>query len=221
MSDWFALDGVLCISLVEREDRRERLLEQFSRLSLTVEFVLAERDPLDPQRGCFQSHQRCAQMLLDRGWRRALILEDDVLFYEVKSEQVDRINCYLDRHNPPVLYMGLILGKLWPIWRKGIVGCRALGTHAYVLGSDAAQHVISQQYCNQGIDTFLKRRFPGRAAYPMLCQQQPESICKSDLDCGRDPGFVKDEGFWQRNKNRQHVEWWKNLIMLLTPKSWS
>lgn len=219
MGDWLSVDGVLCISLVERADRRALLCEQFSHLQLQVEFVLVERDLGDPQRGCFESHQRCAKMLIERGWQRVLILEDDVLFHDVKPQQVAAVNRYLDRHSPPVFYLGLILGKLWPTWNRGIVACRAQGTHAYVLSHDAALTVVSLQYSDQGIDTVLKRRFPGRAAYPMLCQQQPESVCKSDLDRGREPGFVKNEAFWRKNNVKQHAEWRRNFFMLFTPRS--
>lgn len=220
MSYLFAVDGALCISLVERGDRRTLLREQFARMHLEVEFLLVERDVQDPQRGCFHSHQRCARLLLERGWQRALVLEDDVLFYDVGVQQVKQINAYLRRGNPPVFYLGLILGKLWPTWRRGVVGCRAQGTHAYVLNREAAGIVVAEDYHGQGIDTFLKRRLPGRAAYPMLCQQQPESVGKSDLDSGRWPGFVKDEAFWQRNRDKQYREWWQSLFLLLTPRSW-
>lgn len=217
MDNWSSIDGVFCISLIGRADRRALLSEQFSRLQLDVEYVLVEPDSADPQRGCFASHQRCAEMIVQRGWRRALILEDDVLFHHVTPGQVKRVNRYLERFDPPVFYLGLILGKLWPTWQRGIVACRAQGTHAYILGGDAALSVVSLQYENQGIDTVLKRRFPGRAVYPMFCQQQPESVGKSDLDCGREPGFVKDELFWRKNHAKQYVEWRKNFFMLLMP----
>lgn len=215
MSHLFAVDGALCISLAEREDRRILLREQFARMNLAVEFVLVERDAQDPQRGCFHSHQRCARLLLKRGWQRALVLEDDVLFYDVSLRQIAKINLYLRQGDPPVFYLGLILGKLWPTWWRGVVGCRALGTHAYVLNREAAGIVVAEEYSGQGIDTFLKRRLPGRAAYPMLCQQQPDSVGKSDLDNSRELDFVKDEAFWQRNRDKQYWEWWRNLYRLL------
>src|SRR5690554_2401340 len=114
MSHLFAVDGVLCISLGEREDRRMLLREQCARIHLEVEFLLVKRDSEDPQRGCFHSHQRCAELMLERGWQRVLILEDDILFYEFSASQIVHINAYLERFNPPVFYLGLMLGKLWP-----------------------------------------------------------------------------------------------------------
>lgn len=220
MGKGFAVDGVLCISLLERQDRRALLHAQLVGYFPETEFVLVERDRLDPQRGCFHSHQRCARILIERGWSRALILEDDVMFYEITVEHVKRINRYLERRDPPVFYLGLILGRLWPTWSKGIVGCRALGTHAYILNRAAASFVSAESYSSQGIDNVLKRRLPGRAAYPMLCQQQPEALGKSDLDDKRGARTVKCDAFWQRNYSRQFVEWRKNLLMLLTPMGW-
>lgn len=210
----FAVDGILCISLREREDRRMLLAETLDCLNAEVEFLLVERDVEDSQRGCFKSHQKCAELMLDRGWSRVLILEDDVLFNTFDCEAVTRVNNYLRRYEPPVFYLGIMLGKLWPTWSKGVAACRAQGTHAYILSAEAAEVVVAERYCKQGIDTFIKRRFPGRTAFPMLCQQQPESVGKSDLDFWRMGDTVKDEVFWQRNYKKQYFEWWRNIYKL-------
>lgn len=214
MSSVFAVDGVLCISLVERLDRRNLLNESFSRNGLTVEFLLVDRDAEDPQRGCFDSHQRCAKIMLSRGWRRVLVLEDDVLFGILDLKRVGLVNKYISRFDPPVFYLGVMLGKLWPTWHRGIARCRAQGTHAYMINRSAAQVLASEKYMGQGVDTFLKRRFPGRVVYPMLCEQQPESVGKSDLDVKREPGLAKDEAYWARNRKKQHKEWLRNFYKI-------
>jgi len=220
VSEGFAVDGVFCISLSDRHDRRDILQASLFQHFPGAEFLIVQRDLGDPQRGCFNSHQQCARMLVERGWQRALILEDDVMFYEIEPAHVRKINRYLTHYDPPIFYLGLILGRLWPTWSRGVVGCRALGTHAYILNRSAASFVMAQPYSGQGIDTMLKRCLPGRAAYPMLCQQQPDGLGKSDIDGERDGSVAKCDEFWRRNLKRQRIEWHKNLWRLLIPAVW-
>ena len=38
---------------------------------------LVDKDEEDPQRGCFNSHKKCAKLALARNYNRVLVLEDD------------------------------------------------------------------------------------------------------------------------------------------------
>lgn len=61
------VDGVFCISIKEREDRRELLRKEFLSLENKIEFILVERDHENGECGCFNSHLMCAQIALERG----------------------------------------------------------------------------------------------------------------------------------------------------------
>ena len=71
------IDGVFCISRRGRTDRRELLVREFEGSGLNIEFLIVARDNESPERGCFDSHIKCARMALERNYRRILVLEDD------------------------------------------------------------------------------------------------------------------------------------------------
>ena len=78
-SCWDGVDAVLYINLEHRTDRREHLLAQLEAVGVPqdkvwrVDAVRKEPGAL----GCTLSHIKAFQMILDRGWERALVLEDD------------------------------------------------------------------------------------------------------------------------------------------------
>jgi len=127
------VDGVLCISLTERSDRRELLEKEFSGSGLNIEFLIVERDSESPERGCFTSHARCADLALARGYERVLILEDDATLLQFWPTQVSQINSFMKRCEPELFYLGANLGKVWLTWNRGIARVRTKGAHAYIL----------------------------------------------------------------------------------------
>lgn len=216
------VDAVLCISLVDREDRRRVLLEQFAPLGLPVEFVLVERDGEDPERGCYHSHQRCARLALERGCRRVLVLEDDATLERLDPRQVAHINRFLRLRRPQLFYLGGILGRMWRIPYPGVVRCRLSCAHAYVLSAAGCRRLLALDYAGDPVDSVLAQRFKAYGAYPMLCQQQPECRVGSDLARHRSQRLagdaaVKDAEFWRRNLERQHESvrrnWARTLLM--------
>lgn len=218
----FAVDAVLCISLHERADRREMLLRQFHSLGLPIEFVLVERDAEDPERGCYHSHQRCAQLAIERGLQRVLILEDDATFSPPEAAHLRRINRFLRLRDPGVFYLGGILGRMWRIPWPGVVRCRVTGCHAYMLSAAACRRLLGMPFAGEAVDSVVAERFKGYAAFPMLSEQQPEGQVSSDLAAARSARLhgdaaIKDAAFWQRNRERQHESvrrnWDRSLLM--------
>ena len=210
------VDGVLCISLRDRADRRQALVREFAPLGLDIEFVLVERDPENPERGCYTSHQACARLALARGYERVLILEDDATLEAFEPQQVANINRFLRLRRPPLFYLGGILGRMWRIPFPNIVRCRMAGCHAYILSAAGCRRALATPFAGEPIDSVYPKRFRAYGAYPMLCQQQPECRVRSDLAGPRaqrlgDQAQVKDAEFWRRNRARQHVSVRKNL----------
>jgi glycosyl transferase family 25 len=170
------IDATLCISLKNREDRRASLLESFNESGLDIEFFLVDKDEEDPQRGCYDSHRACARMILQRGYGRVLVLEDDCVLSRPPSRKtVARINQFLNRNNPEIFYLGLLLGKIWLTWFPGIARCRGQGAHAYVISAKGCRTMLSwETYAGKGIDSLFSKRFKGYCAFPMMCFQNHE-----------------------------------------------
>lgn len=207
------IDGVFCISLRERTDRRALLEAEFLGSGLHIEFLIVDRDTQSPERGCFTSHVKCAQLALERGYRRVLILEDDATLMHFQSLQVQQINAFLRRRDPEQLYLGANLGKVWLTWNMGIARVRAKGTHAYILSSAGCHHLLTHApYSGVAIDKIYCKHFKGYMSFPMLSQQQPEEIAPSDVLAARSTdGTSPDADFWKCNWRRQYTEVVRNI----------
>ncbi len=205
------VDGVLCISLEEREDRRNLILREFADCNLNIEFYSAKRD-INPERGCFTSHQACAALALERGYKNVLILEDDATLVGVKHSTVQRINHFLSSRQPELFYLGVTLGTMWLTWNLNITRCRAKGTHAYILSSSGCKKLLTFKYADLAIDSLYSKYFKAYCAFPMICQQQPEEINPSDISSGATADF------WERNWKRQYQEVFRNLGKTLIRK---
>lgn len=217
-----AVDAIYCVSLRERGDRRESLLRGFAPLGMPIEFVLADRDPEDPERGCYQSHQRCATLALERGLARILVLEDDATLGPVDPAHLARINRFLRLRRPELFYLGGILGRMWRIPYPGVVRCRLSGCHAYILSARGCRRLAGTPWAGKPLDSVVPKLFDGFAAFPMLCEQQPEDRVSSDLAGHRlrrlaGAAEVKDAAFWARNRARQHESvrsnWGRTLLL--------
>ncbi|UBU47763.1 glycosyltransferase family 25 protein [Cobetia amphilecti] len=215
------VDGVFCISLVERKDRRQMLLEEFAPLGLDIEFYLAERDSEDPERGCYESHQACAAMAIERGYERVLILEDDATLLNFKHEVIRRANTFLKFKKPEILYLGGMLGRMWLIPFPNIVRARLTGTHAYVLSRQGCKKLVRQKFVGTPIDTHYCNVVKSYSVYPMLSAQQPEDEMKSDIVENRvkrkGGASVKDKRYWNNNFSKQPSalkrDIWRTLCM--------
>lgn len=83
-SPWDFLDGVYCISLVDRIDRQNYAAEELHRVGLCrkAQHYLSDRakKQVGDGWGCFVSHQQLAAHALKKGQKCVLVLEDDFVF---------------------------------------------------------------------------------------------------------------------------------------------
>lgn len=207
------IDGVFCISLKQRTDRRELLKREFEASGLNIEFLIVERDGENPERGCFDSHIKCATLALERNYRRVLILEDDATLVLFEPKQVAQINAFMNHRNPEQFYLGANLGKVWLTWNRGVARVRAKGTHAYILSKQGCEHLLRHSpYSGTAIDKVYSKHFKGYMAFPMLSQQQPEELAPSDVLTARSTdGTCPDALYWQANWRKQYVQIFRNL----------
>lgn len=207
------IDGVFCISLKPRTDRRELLMREFEGSGLNIEFLIVERDSENPERGCFDSHVKCATLALERNYRRVLILEDDATLVSFAPKQVSEINNFLNHRDPELFYLGANLGKVWLTWHRGVARVRAKGTHAYILSKQGCEHLLRHSpYSGTAIDKVYSKHFKAYMAFPMLSQQQPEELAPSDVLTARSTdGTCPDALYWQDNWRKQYVQIFKNI----------
>lgn len=204
-----AVDGVFCISLAERDDRRTLITEEFRKSGLPIEFILVTKDQANPQRGCYTSHQHCARLALERSYRSTLILEDDATLPAWPPQAIHRINRFITHRQPDILHIGAILGSLWLTWHPGIARCKAAGTHAYILSAKACTTLLENPYSTQGIDTFYRKTFRQYCTFPLLSEQQPEDVAPSDINRVRK--HYDKRHTWDYLNRKQYREALKNL----------
>lgn len=207
------VDGVICISLIDRQDRRDLISHQFKHSGLNIEFMLATADTDNPERGCFDSHIKCARLALERGYRAVLILEDDATLLTFSQRKVTQINNFMRSRNPDLIYLGATLGKVWLTWQPGIARYRAKGAFAYVLTAHGCKKMLQHApFSGLAIDQIFSKRFKAYGVFPMLCQHQPESLAKSNILHYRSKdGTAPGVDFWQQNWRRQFYQVFMNF----------
>jgi GR25 family glycosyltransferase involved in LPS biosynthesis len=177
VSGWDFFDRLYCVSLREREDRRNSALEEFSKAGLAdrVEFVLGERHPSDMEQGVYESHMICLRKGLEAGARNIVIFEDDVEFDRFDPERLRSCTDFL-RKQPE--WKVLLIGALIRSSRKTTNPCvqkvryQSL-THAYALNRHYAETLAYEPW--QGIvnDTLFRPLAEDvYAIYPMCAFQK-------------------------------------------------
>lgn len=207
------IDGAFCISLKNRQDRRELIRQEFAHSGLDIDFIIVDPDPQNPERGCFDSHIKCATLALERHYKNVLILEDDATLSSFSPKHILRINRFITRRAPKLLYLGATLGKLWLTWDRGIARLRAKGTFAYIMSNEGCSELIRlAPYSGTPIDNLFSKAFKAYCSFPLICSHQPECVAKSDISsCRINDGTSADELFWQQNGRRQFTQAIKNM----------
>lgn len=183
---WDFFDRVYCISLVNREDRRQEAIRQFAGVGLAgkVEFVIVEKHPTDCEQGIYESHLHCMAKGLADGAEHILIFEDDIIFDRFSPEAVDEIVSFLKRDPDwQIFFLGCMVKKSLRTAYPAIlrIGYRSL-THAYAIPRRFAQEMVeSHPWHDVAFDDFLRDLDSPRmyAAYPSFAFQ---SDAASDND---------------------------------------
>jgi len=92
-------DRIVCINLVDRDDRMKEAQDQFDKVGLlgTVQFHRVERHPRGGRYGCYNSHREVMANALKDGLDSVLIFEDDVQFEDGWEEVVHDAKCFIDK----------------------------------------------------------------------------------------------------------------------------
>ncbi len=175
-SGWDFFDRIYCISLEEREDRRQAVSAQFSKVGLKgkVEFVLVKRHPFDVEQGIYESHMTCLRKGLEVGAENIVVFEDDVLFDRFDPERLQRCTRFLSNHPDwKVLLLGALICSSRKTEEPAIRKVRYQSlAHAYALNRPYAETLAYQPW--QGIvnDTLFRPLTDGvYAVKPMFAFQ--------------------------------------------------
>ncbi|OGP88207.1 MAG: hypothetical protein A2031_04670 [Deltaproteobacteria bacterium RBG_19FT_COMBO_43_11] len=177
INGWDFFDRIYCISLEEREDRRQSAKDSFAKVGLAdkVEFVIVKKHPSNVMQGMYESHMACLQKGLEAGARNIVIFEDDVIFERFNPERLKKCTDFLTQ-NPG--WKVLLFGALLRSSKKTTNPCvqkvryQSLG-HAYALNRHYAETLAYQPW--QGIfnDTLFRPLTDYiYAVYPMFAFQE-------------------------------------------------
>jgi hypothetical protein len=211
---WDFFDRIYCISLEEREDRRQAAANSFAKVGLTgkVEFVLVKPHPLNIEQGMYESHMTCLRKGLEAGAESILVFEDDIIFDRFDAEHFTHCTQFLAEHPN---WKALLLGALIRSSRKTNnpfiqkIGYQSLA-HAYAVNRPYAETLAYQPWQGIVIDTiFRPLQDDIYAVYPMFAFQNDFT---SDNDkkykglerfrrlCGGLERIQKANEFYQRHK---------------------
>jgi hypothetical protein len=174
---WDFFDRLYCISLEEREDRRQSAKASFAKVGLTgkVEFVIVKKHPLNVMQGMYESHMTCLRNGLEAGAKNIVVFEDDVVFDRFNAERLKECTKFLaENPNWKVLLLGALLNSSSKTTNPCVqkVRYRSLA-HAYALNRHYAETLAYQPW--QGIinDTlFRPLKNDIFAVYPMCAFQE-------------------------------------------------
>ncbi|MCJ8501608.1 glycosyltransferase [Desulfatitalea alkaliphila] len=157
---WDFFDKIYCISLAERNDRRQEARVQFQRVGLSrrVDFVIVDKHPTDCEQGIYESHLHCMRQGLADGAESIMIFEDDVVFDRFSHQCLSDATAFL---------------ASLPTWHLFFLGCMVKGsrrtvcshvlqiryrslTHAYAVHRDFARQLVPQPWRGVPYDDFLR-----------------------------------------------------------------
>ncbi|MDF0729806.1 hypothetical protein P0Y43_03555 [Pseudomonas entomophila] len=206
----FDVDAVFCVSLRERQDKRDRFASEIaSRISNPVAFHLMDKDA-NPLRATYESHRALALMALEQGWARILVFEDDAKAYALRASSIRWINRFVNRQPFEALHLGYAMGRTWLTWFPFIARGRVTATHAYILSLEGCRVFAAAPYDGGTLDALFKKCIDQHCAYPMLFR-------RASLTADGDGVLARHEDAqWQRNWDR-HVRsplkyLWKTLL---------
>jgi hypothetical protein len=173
---WGYFDRFYCVSLREREDRRQSALKEFSKVGLAgrVEFVLGERHPYNIEEGVYDSHMTCLRKGLDADARNIVVFEDDVEFDRFDPERLKNCTEYLSRHPEwKVFLFGALIRSSHQTTNPCVQKVRYQSlTHAYALNRHYAETLAYEPWRGIVNDTLFRPLTDDvYAIYPMCAFQ--------------------------------------------------
>lgn len=174
---WDYFDRLYCVSLRERDDRRQSAQKEFAKAGLRdkVEFVIVDRLSDDFEKEVYESHMICLRRGLESGAKNIVVFEDDVEFDGFDSERLMGCVDFL-RQNPgwKVLLLGALIRSSQKTTHPFVQKVRYQSlTHAYALNRHYAATLAYVPWSGIVNDTLFRPLTDDvYAIYPMCAFQK-------------------------------------------------
>jgi len=139
-------ERTVCINLIERDDRMEEALKQFSKVGLaeTVLFHRVKRHHRGGRYGCYDSHRSVMQQALDDGINTLLVFEDDVQFNDGWEEVVVDAKDFIDSGaHFDTFFLGSQILHVEEQTTPTIWKIKCSNAHAYIVSRPGMQAFLS------------------------------------------------------------------------------
>jgi GR25 family glycosyltransferase involved in LPS biosynthesis len=158
---WAFFDKIYCISLHERQDRREAARKEFAQVGLQerVEFVLVAKHPDNPEQGIFESHLICLRKGLKAKAKHILIFEDDVFFQRFDPHALHQACASLEADTKwKALFLGCITYKSRRADNRHLAAIRyRCLSHAYAVHRSFAEQLVQEEWNGIPYDMLLRQ----------------------------------------------------------------
>lgn len=167
---WSGFDEIVCINLLEREDRYQKVKAVFDSLKMPVKFHRVNRHPNGGVEGCYTSHIQVITSAYERGLNNVLIFEDDVVPGKgLTARKV--LECANLAKVPGVqlVYLGWhpqIMSSRTKHVIGSMYGIKAMGCHAYVITRDVMKELANRPFDGTPIDVLLTNYPKAFGVYP-------------------------------------------------------
>jgi hypothetical protein len=210
---WGFFEKAYCISLEERNDRRQEAERQFRSVGLVdrVEFVIVKKHPVDNERGIYESHLECLRRGTGAGVRNMLVFEDDIVFDRFSPQVLANCVHFLSTHDDwKIFFFGCLTSGCRKTANTSVLKVRYRSlAHAYAIQRSFAERLLSLPWRQQPYDALLScLEGEYHAAYPSFAFQsnaRTDNLRLGQLDrwrrlCGGLLRIQKMNEFYHRNK---------------------
>lgn len=209
---WAFFDKTYCISLDEREDRRQEAERQFRAVGLAdrVEFVIVKKHAVDNERGIHESHLECFRRGIRAGARTMLIFEDDIIFDRFSTKVLSDCVHFLSTHADwKILFFGCLTAGSRRTANASVLKVRYRSlAHAYAIQRSFAETLLTMPWRRPYDELLSSLAGEYYAAYPSFAFQsnaRTDNMRLGKVDrfrrlCGGLSRIQKMDEFYHRNK---------------------
>lgn len=167
---WSGFDDIVCINLLEREDRYQKAKALFDSLEMPMRFHRVHKHPNGGVEGCYTSHIQVITDAYERGLNNVLIFEDDVAAGKgLNARKVLECSNLAKVPGVQLVYLGWhpqVLNSRTQHVIGSMYGIKAMGCHAYVITREVMKDLANRPFDGTPIDVLLTNYPKAFGVYP-------------------------------------------------------